>query len=139
MRTDLDSIKARLSLVTPGPWRVVPPDNNSVHRGAVYVEENGKLTETIAVCYCGGYEGHGLHNAELFAHAPEDLSSLIGEVEGLREELDRTEHARSSIVTAIMLEVQKERAAIVKYLNLVYGANVAAQEIERGNHHQDKE
>ncbi len=83
MSLDLDPIKQRLAAATPGPWRV-KEGQRSLHRGTVEVEEFGRLIETVAECYCGGYEGHGRQNAELVAHAPEDLEALIEEVERLR-------------------------------------------------------
>ena len=122
---DLYAIKKRLADATPGPWNL-SGDKNTITQTSHITRDVWTIPRTQ-------------EDMVLIASAPEDLSSLIREIERLREELDRTEHARSSIDTAIMLEVQKERAAIVRYLNLVYGANVAAQEIERGDHHQGKE
>jgi len=84
--TDLDAIEARLALATQGPWRVKEQDPKQIHRGTVQVEENGRGIEVIAECYCGAYDGHGLRNADLIAHAPEDLAALIEEVRYLRGE-----------------------------------------------------
>lgn len=84
--TDLDAIEARLALATQGPWRVKEQDPKQIHRGTVQVEENGRGVEVIAECYCGAYDGHGLRNADLIAHAPEDLAALIEEVRYLRGE-----------------------------------------------------
>lgn len=82
---DIDAIETRLAMASPGPWRVKPSDNGSIHRGTVQVEENGRMIEVIAECYCGASEGHGLRNAEMIAHAPEDLEALIEEVKRLRK------------------------------------------------------
>lgn len=81
---DIEAIEMRLAMATPGPWRVKPSENGGIHRGTVQVEENGRMIEVIAECYCGAREGHGLRNAELIAHAPEDLEALIEEVKRLR-------------------------------------------------------
>ena len=83
---DIDAIETRLAMASPGPWRVKPSDNGSIHRGTVQVEENGRMIEVIAECYCGASEGHGLRNAELIAHAPDDIKALIEEVKRLRME-----------------------------------------------------
>ena len=83
---NLGAIETRLAMATPGPWRVKEDDAKSLHRGTVQVEEYGRLIETVAECYCGGYDGHGRQNAELVAHAPEDLKALIEEVKHLRME-----------------------------------------------------
>ena len=68
----------------------------------------------------------------------EDAVRVLGaEVERLREELTRLEHARSSLGTALMLEREKERAAVVTYL-LAPGTScdnyALAEAIERGDH-----
>ncbi len=83
---NLGAIETRLAMATPGPWRVKPSENGGIHRGTVQVEEDGRMIEVIAECYCGAREGHGLRNAELIAHAPEDLEALIEEVKRLRME-----------------------------------------------------
>lgn len=84
--TDLDAIEARLNRATSGPWRVKEQDQKQIHRGTVQVQEDGRGIEVIAECYCGAYDGHGLRNADLIAHAPEDLAALIEEVRYLRGE-----------------------------------------------------
>ena len=84
--TDLDAIEARLAFATQGPWRVKEQDPKQIHRGTVQVQEDGRGIEVIAECYCGAYDGHGLRNADLIAHAPTDLAALIEEVRYLRGE-----------------------------------------------------
>ena len=117
--TDLDAIEARLALATQGPWRVKEQDPKQIHRGTVQVQEDGRGIEVIAECYCGAYDGHGLRNADLIAHAPTDLAALIEEVRYLRG----------------------ERAAFVKWLRTrglslveVSAAHAWADAIERGEH-----
>lgn len=119
--TDLDAIEARLALATQGPWRVKEQDAKQIHRGTVQVEENGRAIEVIAECYCGAYDGHGLRNADLIAHAPEDLAALIEEVRYLRG----------------------ERAAVVAWLREDDAHEFACDEhagfIERGAHRRKEE
>lgn len=85
-KADLDAIENRLNLATPGPWLVKDQDPKQIHRGTVQVQEDGRGVEVIAECYCGAYDGHGLRNAELIAHAPTDLAALIEEIRYLRGE-----------------------------------------------------
>lgn len=106
MSLDLEPIKARIARATPGPWRVKETDPRSIHRGTVQVEEHGRVIETVAECYCGGYEGHGLRNAELVANAPTDLDALIAEVERLREDAV----VARSVETTLTVEVERLRA-----------------------------
>jgi hypothetical protein len=127
MSLDLEPIKARIARATPGPWRVKEADPRSIHRGTVQVEENGRVIETVAECYCGGYEGHGLHNAELVANAPTDLDALVAEVERLRAEVSRE---RSVVLDylAYRIEMSHYSDAIREFVN-------ARDEISEGVHH----
>ena len=127
MSLDLEPIKARIARATPGPWRVKEADPRSIHRGTVQVEENGRVIETVAECYCGGYEGHGLHNAELVANAPTDLDALVAEVERLRAEVGRE---RSAVLDylAYRIEMSHYSDAIREFVN-------ARDEISEGVHH----
>jgi hypothetical protein len=121
-QADLDAIEARLALATQGPWRVKEQDPKQVHRDPAQVEENGRGVEVIAECYCGAYDGRGLRNDDLIAHAPEDLAALIEEVCSLRV---RTEKAEANYAFMV------ERAANEKldgYREL--GARAASAENE---------
>ena len=44
------------------------------------------------------------------------LTALLDEVERLRAEVERTEHLRSSLDTALMVERERERAVVLDYL-----------------------
>ena len=118
MSLDLEPIKARIARATPGPWRVKETDPRSIHRGIVQVEEHGRVIETVAECYCGGYEGHGLRNAELVANAPTDLDALIAEVERLREDavvarsVETTLTVRDEERLAALLDAERENTAL---------------------------
>lgn len=118
MSLDLEPIKARIARATPGPWRVKETDPRSIHRGTVQVEEHGRVIETVAECYCGGYEGHGLRNAELVANAPTDLDALVAEVERLREDavvarsVETTLTVRDEERLAALLDAERENTAL---------------------------
>jgi len=126
MSLDLEPIKARIARATPGPWRVKEADPRRIHRGTVQVEEHGRVIETVAECYCGGYEGHGLHNAELVANAPTDLDALVAEVERLRAEAER-ERASVLDYLAYRIEISHYGDAIKEFVN-------ARDEIAEGVH-----
>lgn len=139
---DLKDITARLSRATPGPWRLKPQDPTKIHRGTVQVEEDGRAIEVVAECYCGAYEGHGLHNADLIAHAPADLDALVEEVERLRGEVDHEKGARIAAYASGALDGQDtERATVVAWLRSeaflsLYEAKPedVANALERGDH-----
>lgn len=81
------------------------------------------------------------------------LRAAQREVDELRAEVERTEHLRSSLDTALMLERERERAAVVAWLHAeaqhMYGAGQdrpawftlanRAEAIERGEHRREKE
>ena len=84
---DLEPIKERLAAATPGPWRVWhDPDPSKVRSTAVetawcYGDIEGD-TELITDYLPTGAD------AEMIAHAPEDIAALISEVERLREQVE---------------------------------------------------
>lgn len=92
---DLEPIKERLAAATPGPWRVWrDPDPTNVRATAV---------ET-AWCY-GDIEGDTElitdylptdADAELIANAPEDIATLVAEVERLRGQIDAVKAATAN-------------------------------------------
>lgn len=129
--TDLDAIEARLALATQGPWRVKEQDAKQIHRGTVQVEENGRAIEVIAECYCGAYDGHGLRNADLIAHAPEDLAALIEEVRYLRGE-------RAAVVAWLHAEAKRMYAA-GQDRPAWFTLSNRAERIERGEHRREED
>lgn len=74
----LAEIKARAEKATPGPWKAVE-GGSGIHKGNVLcVEERSESGwEVIFTGFCGAYEGHGLANAELVAHARTDIPALL--------------------------------------------------------------
>jgi hypothetical protein len=73
---NLEPIKARLAAATPGRWIVTFP-------GDVMAEGGSSLL--CALAGNSGYFPNHKANADLIAHAPEDLSALLSEVESLSE------------------------------------------------------
>ncbi len=131
---NIDAIKARLVRATPGPWRLKPQDPAKIHRGTVVqIEEDGRATEVVAECYCGAYEGHGLHNADLIAHAPTDLDALVEEVERLRGEAERERAA----VVAWLREKLRENEGYVRPVAWEI-LSAAADCIERAAHRREE-
>lgn len=78
----LDEIRERLDAATPGPWR---PDNDEP--GYVIAPGDPSGWDGYLIASTVDHDG-GLfvqeHNAELIAHAPQDLADLLAEVERLR-------------------------------------------------------
>ena len=101
------------------PWIVSPAE------AGVLVAEMERLREEV----------ERLQQDAVIARSVE--TSLTVEVEQLRVERARTSHMRSSLGTALMLEREKERAAVVTYL-LAPGTScdnyALAEAIEGGDH-----
>ena len=83
---DLEPIKERVAAATPGPWE-------AVGRSVESKTWNPSFPNDVVSCdvecmdFCYGGTGLGVsrpEDAELIAHAPEDLEALIEEVEMLR-------------------------------------------------------
>ena len=80
---DIDALEAALAAATPGPWRTVET-SAGIHKAAISVEECGRAIETIASCYCGAYDGHGLHNARAIVALRNAWPAVSAELRGLR-------------------------------------------------------
>lgn len=88
-REELEAIKARMSLATPGPWEVLHPEAPEDFDGP-YPKWRGVIgpsPDAVIVEKCGG-EGYtdSILNADFIAHARTDIVSLLSEVERLRDE-----------------------------------------------------
>jgi hypothetical protein len=109
----------RRAAATDCPWMLTP-----TQAGAL-VAEMERLREEV----------ERLQQDAVIARSVE--TSLTVEVEQLRAERARTSHMRSSLGTALMLEREKERAAVVTYL-LLPGTScdnyALAEAIEGGDH-----
>jgi len=133
--TDIEAIRSRLAAATPGPWRLKPQDPAKIHRGTVQIEEDGRAIEVVAECYCGAYEGHGLHNADLIAHAPTDLDALVDEVERLRGEAERERAAVAAWLRKSPIKEGAESSPGAAVLAIVLHTLAAA--IESGEHREE--
>lgn len=120
MRLDLDALNAHIAEGIYGNTRA-----DAFHALDALVAEVARLREEV----------ERLQQDAVIARSVE--TSLMVEVEQLREERARTSHMRSSLKTALMLEREKERAAVVTYL-LAPGTScdnyALAEAIERGDH-----
>lgn len=88
---DLEPIKSRLSRATPAPWVAVPQtwrsktSSYTITAYGIEQDENVFNTDASAICYAQREGQLTERNAELIAHAPTDIASLLIEVEKLRE------------------------------------------------------
>ena len=87
---DLKGIRERLGRATPGEWLVEETDN---HGGKptydVYAEEFDGRT-FVAEC---AEVGHDRADADFIAHSKSDITSLLSEIDSLRETLRVAEKA----------------------------------------------
>lgn len=73
----VEAIKDRLEKATPGPWEVGRQSGEPYVRG----DKGGTTVMLFAPCQ--------MEDAELIAHAPEDIRFLLEENKRLREALER--------------------------------------------------
>lgn len=113
---DIGAIEARLNAATPGPWTSeMDADKKATARDwrEVWAGSN-------AVVVADGYERHSAGetetvygvriraaNAELIAHAPEDLRALLAEVRRLRSERDPDGVLDESIAACDILGIDR--------------------------------
>ena len=126
---DLEPIKERLAAATPGPWRVWhDPDPSKVRSTAV---------ET-AWCY-GDIEGDTElitdylptdADAEMIAHAPEDIAALVAEVEQLRAERDGDGDVESGTLWHAQRDVSRLRNELHQIEALRRKAEIRCESLE---------
>jgi hypothetical protein len=112
---DLGPIKDRAAKITPGPFDVRPVSNggNVGYRHPMIMGAGGK--SRVAYMADGG-PGRAVvaheewANAEFFAHAPDDISALIVELERLRKE--NTELSRAIVPVLVHVEPVLYRARV---------------------------
>ena len=75
---DLQPIKDRLAVATPGPWWASKEKSFGTYLAVAVVGCNEVLAEY------DGYRHSDDDDADLIAHAPADLAALVAEVERLR-------------------------------------------------------
>jgi hypothetical protein len=71
---DLDAIEARLDAATPGPWHV---EDDHATENQIWTERRWEAGGGASVVDAGGM---GPADADLIAHAPNDLRALLAEV-----------------------------------------------------------
>jgi hypothetical protein len=83
---DLEPIKERLDKAHTewGPWKA---KEDSWDGYSVVIDDNGPGVSIIAEQIGQGEDG-GRGDAEMIAHAPEDIAALVAEVERLRGQID---------------------------------------------------
>jgi hypothetical protein len=95
MPLDLKAIKERLAKATPGPWRAIDESDYDVrvYEGDIASSDNSR----VVARYSGDerVETFSDRDADLIAHAPADLASLVAEVESLRALLREAIHVGS--------------------------------------------
>ena len=80
----LDAIQERVDAATPGPWAVDSDDPAYI----IYPEKGG--WDGLVIAHVAEQDGALFpveHNGALIAHAPQDLTALLAEVERLRARL----------------------------------------------------
>jgi hypothetical protein len=103
---DLDAIKARAEVATPGPWE---EDGSEIYvvGSRAWVAESCHLAEY-------GVTAHGDLDAEFIAHARTDVPALVAEVERLRADLAgvgrmaREDYARAEQAEQALVAAQAE-------------------------------
>jgi hypothetical protein len=88
--TRLDEIAARLADATPGPWETVP----SWHPGYVAAFDSSRGTQVVAEAHRSGLRLAA--NADLIAHAPEDLAALLAVAHAAQDALSPFHTVRHS-------------------------------------------
>ncbi|MGD3843570.1 hypothetical protein QT614_22475 [Xanthomonas citri pv. citri] len=76
-------IRERLQAATPGPWDSEPDDEPECYW--VFVDDGEGGGETVASCALGEFSGRD--DADLIAHAPQDLADALDEIARLRAAL----------------------------------------------------
>ena len=96
----LDTIEARLNAATPGPWVRAARGGEQSH-DSIWPAD---VTALDRIAFIENTDDHP-GDADLIAHAPEDLRALIAEVRRLTGELEpvRAERARAAAVRARVL------------------------------------
>ena len=100
---DLDPIKERLAVATPGPWDFsVLPQSVGITVATIH-SEHGPRETCWTVDLPPEIGGMGTEkDAEFIAHAPEDIAALVAEVERLRGQVNAVKKiVRSPGITTV--------------------------------------
>ena len=96
----LDAIRERVEVATKGPWAVDSDDPSYI----IYSERGG--WDGLVIAQVADQDGALFpveHNGALIAHAPQDLTDLLAEVERLRP--------RAALADAMIERVARDTAA----------------------------
>jgi hypothetical protein len=139
---DIAALRARLREYDPALPRCKQRITRVQNCAPDFVPEEERaewdMVTYVPCCRPEGHEGV-CRNTRLVLGFPgyDTLTALLAEVERLRAEVERTEHARSSLDTALMLERERERAAVVSWLYRNHYDDTA-ERIERGEHRREE-
>ncbi len=159
--SQIDEIRARRGVITPGPW-VKWQDHNEVFAGPVVENNSGTIAghrAQIADCDTdwGDWdedeqpEGSPAANAEFIAHAPDDIDYLLAEVErlqadkaALRAVVELADRLRCELLSAITIEIGDTQSVSEALMDLDKGIyalslrnSTAKLEIEGEDHVSD--
>lgn len=118
---DIPALRAKLRVYDQSLPRCTKAITRVSNHAPDYVAEEERASWEMRLTYpCGELEGHEGQCREgraiLGWPGFKTLTALLDEVERLRAEVERTEHLRSSLDTALMVERERERAVVLDYL-----------------------
>ena len=119
---DIPALRAKLRVYDQSLPRCTKVITRVSNHAPDYVAEEERGEWEMRLSYpCGELEGHEGQcregRAVLGWPGFATVTALLDEVERLRAEVERTEHLRSSLDTALMVERERERAVVVDYLS----------------------
>ena len=87
MTDRLDEIRKRLGAATPGPWHIERMKHSLKH-SEIWLQPEDEHAWSLD---CNTYQPNSKDeaNAQLIAHAPEDIAYLLAEVERLQADLQK--------------------------------------------------
>ena len=125
---DLEPIKARLDKAHTewGPWKA---KEDSWDGYSVVIDDNGPGVSIVAEQIGQGEDG-GRGDAEMIAHAPEDIAALISEVERLRAERDGDGDVESGTLWHAQRDVSRLRNELHQIEALRRKAEIRCESLE---------
>ena len=128
---DLEPIKARLAAATPGPWDFhVLPQSVGITVATIHSEQGPRETRWT-VDLPPEIGGMGTRaDAEMIAHAPEDIAALVAEVEQLRAERDGDGDVESGTLWHAQRDVSRLRNELHQIEALRRKAEIRCESLE---------
>lgn len=126
---DISALRAKLRVYDQTLPRCTKVITRVSNHAPDYVAEEERAEWDMRLSYpCSELEGHEgpCREGRAILGWPgfKTLTALLDEVERLRAEVERTEHLRSSLDTALMLERERERAVVVAWLLKLFPNNM---------------